>query len=149
MCVSRAPRLSISPDAPWAVGLRKHTSEVNSDHTFGHRTSNGNDTAINISLLSDHILKHSVIDQLKRGTDTKGRVILDCSTSWSASKDAFYVLISRDGVHKGYTMWRLFSKLVFVCAFVVSTAMFSSTTLLQLQPAIIVMALVLCAGIFG
>jgi hypothetical protein len=139
----------MSPDAPWVIGLQKHTSEVNSGPISRHQTSKSNDTATNSSLLSDHSLKRSVIDQLKRRIDTKGRVIMDCSTPWSALKDDFYVIISREGVPKGHTMWRLFLNFVSVCAFVVSTAMFASATLLQLQPAIIVMALVLCAGIFG
>lgn len=74
---------------------------------------------------------------------------MESNAPWSASKDAFYVIISREGVRRGQTILPLFSKLISVTAFIVSTALFASSTLLQIQPAIIVMILVLCGGIFG
>jgi hypothetical protein len=104
---------------------------------------------VNISLLADHRPRRSVIDSLKKGYNTQGRVIMDRSVPWSASQDAFYVIISREGVRKGHTVLRLISKLVSVTSYIVSTTLFASSTLLQFQPAIIVMAMVLCAGIFG
>lgn len=74
---------------------------------------------------------------------------MDPREPWSASKDTFYVIISREGVGRRYKFLRLMSKLVSVATFVGSTSLFASSTLLQIQPAIIVMTLVLCAGIFG
>ncbi|KAF2026293.1 hypothetical protein EK21DRAFT_74485 [Setomelanomma holmii] len=101
------------------------------------------------SLLSDQTTAQPVIDALKKGYNTESRVIMEHNVPWSASKDAFYVIISRGGVRRGHTILRLVSKSVSVAAFVVSTALFASSTLLQFQPAILVMALVLSAGIFG
>jgi predicted transporter len=89
------------------------------------------------------------IDELKKGYDTHGRVIMDRSVPWCASKNAFCVILSRACVRKGHTVLRLVSKSVSVIAYVVFNALFASSTLLQLQPANIVMKLVLFAGIFG
>lgn len=149
MRVSRAPQLQISQDAPWVISREHSPHDSMSEQQQSSYTSKSNDSTVNVSLLSDHAPRYSIIDELKKGYNTHGRVIMNHSVPWTASKDAFYVILSRAGVRKGHTVLRLVSKFVSVTAYVVSTALFAGSTLLQLQPALIVMALVLCAGIFG
>ncbi|CAI6286853.1 unnamed protein product [Periconia digitata] len=147
MRISRAPQLRIASDAPWVI-----TPDLQSEPESTSEPSSGTDKGkphVAISLLADPSLKRSVIYSLKKGFNTEGKVIMDRNMPYSASKDAFYVIISREGVRKGRTLLRLFSKLVSVTAYIMSTALFASSTLLHLQPAILVMALVLCAAIFG
>jgi len=146
MRISRAPQLRIASDAPWVIAPDQSTIESSSEPLYDPGASK---THVNSSLLMDYTPNRFVIDSLKKGYNTEGRVMMDRNAPWSASKDAFYVIISREGVRKGRTVLRLFSKLVSVTVYIVSTALFACSTLLHLQPAILVMALVLCAAIFG
>lgn len=90
-----------------------------------------------------------VLNRLKKGYNTVGRVIMDPKNPWSASKYPFYVIISREGVLGQHTAFRLISKLVSVGAFTFSTALFASSALVTILVATVVMVLVLVAGIFG
>lgn len=147
MRISRAPRVRISPDAPWVIS-REKDSPRSSTTSLHIDSTNGHNTATN-DFVTGHDLSLSVIDALQAGFNTEGRVFLDRAGPWPASKDAFYVIISRSGVRKGQTMLRLLSKLLSVTAFIISTALFASSTLLQIQIAIVVMILVMSGGIFG
>ncbi len=74
---------------------------------------------------------------------------MDQNNPWAASKDPFYVIISREGVDVRKTVLRLVSKLFSVAAFTFSTALFASSTLVTISFATIAMAMILSAGIFG
>ncbi|OAL47923.1 hypothetical protein IQ07DRAFT_108064 [Pyrenochaeta sp. DS3sAY3a] len=150
MRISRAPRVRISPDAPWVISREKDTPRSSTEQISPLHidSTNDNNTSTN-DLVTGPAPSLSVIDALQAGFNTEGRVLLDGTEPWSASKDAFYVIISRSGVRKGQTMLRLLSKLLSVTAFIISTALFASSTLLQIQVAIVVMILVMSGGIFG
>ncbi|KAF2105168.1 hypothetical protein BDV96DRAFT_535432 [Lophiotrema nucula] len=132
--VSRAPQLRISPDAPSVIPVNESSNQASQQS----------------ALLSDwRKHKPDVIDGLNEGYNTVGQVIMDPNAPWSASKDPFYVMISCGGVRKYQTMLRLFSKLFSVGTFTFSTALFASSSLVQITIATVVMTLILGAGVLG
>lgn len=137
MRVSRAPRLRISSDAPWVISPELPAAESPSEDMEHINMSTKHDNGVTNFLLAGHTTSLSVIGALKKGINTEGQVIMDRNDPWSASKDAFYVIISREGVRRYHSILRLISKLVSVAAFIISTVLFASSTLLQVQPAII------------
>lgn len=74
---------------------------------------------------------------------------MDQEAPWSSAADAFYVLLSVQGVSSAHAFLRVFSKLISIGAFAVGTALFASSTLVTIIVALITATLILCAGIFG
>jgi hypothetical protein len=90
-----------------------------------------------------------ILTGLERGYNTVGRVVMDPSKPWSASNDAFYVLLSIKGVTNSHAIFRVFTKFFSIGVFAIGTALFASSTLVTILGSVITASLILCAGIFG
>lgn len=169
--VSRAPKIEISDDAPWVISELPQKNETPiSDPTSSQmaKSSSGADdifiTAEKLSRPTAEVLEvpsqlptrlpliqdtTDILTGLERGYNTIGRIILDSSRPWSASNDAFYVIISIKGISNAHAFLRIFSKFASVGVFSVGTSMFASSTLVTILAAVVTATLILCAGIFG
>jgi hypothetical protein len=90
-----------------------------------------------------------ILTRLENGIRTIGGIVIDRRKSWSASKDAFYVILSVQKVSYSHALLRICSKLISIAVFAIGTGLFASSTLVTSLIAIVTTTLILCAGIFG
>jgi hypothetical protein len=152
MRISRAPKLRISTNAPWICTPERDNRVIelsNMSQASSPDLGRTDSTAATSSLLLPPSSASSVIENLKKGYNTTGHIIMNSNTPCPAPKNAFYVIISQEGTTPTTTALRLFAKTMSVAAFTMSTALFASSTLVTIRPAVIIMTTILASGIFG
>ncbi|KAH8796380.1 hypothetical protein BGZ57DRAFT_998130 [Hyaloscypha finlandica] len=175
--VSRAPRIEIDEGAPWAIEppqenyapptvsspLVGKPLNYSGDEDIGVTTTERITTFATSSRTSSYNIERKplpsqlspdyqpvdILEGLEKGYNTVGRIVLDRTKPWSASNDAFYVLLSVKGVSHAHAIFRVFSKFISICVFATGTCLFASSTLVTILASLVTAALILCAGIFG
>ncbi|KAI9765619.1 MAG: hypothetical protein M1839_005413 [Geoglossum umbratile] len=168
--ISKAPDVRISEDAPIVAHCAgkdmkgknsishptiTHTLppidiSPHSDNQFTETKSSAyatvTDTTVSSTLSST---PRAILSNLEAGYNTTGRVIIDRSKPWSASRVPFYVIISLEGISHPHATFRVISKAISVGVYAAGTATFASATLITISVALTVLCLVLGAGVFG
>lgn len=177
--VSRAPKVEISPDAPWAVPEPipqipdiRHQSDIQPSNSKGpsvfsdeiayrgHELTPSNHSGRSADFNTVYPSRYSalpqqpfghgeVLSRLRKGYNTFGKIVMDPTVGWSAANDAFYVIISVRGVSNPHAFLRVLSKILSIGVYTVGTAMFASSTLATILVAVVVASLVIVAGVFG
>ncbi|KAH0556910.1 hypothetical protein GP486_005299 [Trichoglossum hirsutum] len=162
--ISKAPKnIHISEDAPVVAScITKATKTTDSTkRPIVTTTPNPNfadpnplspdtvaKTAISTPLLVSQ--PHSdLLINLKAGYNTTGRVVMDPNKPWSASRAAFYVIISVEGISTPHAILRVISKAISVGVFAAGTATFASATFISVSVALTMLCMVLGVGVFG
>lgn len=159
--VSRAPKVEISPDAPWSIPEieMRHRTDIQPSSSKGPSTSS-EEVAFHPQQLTPRGSQYSAVSQqlfgrgeilrnLEKGYNTFGRVLIKPDQPWSAANNAFYVIISVRGITTPHAFLRVLSKLVSIGAYTAGTGIFASSTLATIPVAVVVACLVLIAGVFG
>lgn len=142
MRISRAPKVHISPDAPWVITPDEEDADMETANKTGA-------TATTSRPENRPTPGVPVLEGLKKGYNTVGQLVMDPNEPWSASKEPFCVIISRESVFGGQPLFRLIAKLISVGTFTFSTALFASSTLVTILIATVVMITVLASAILG
>jgi hypothetical protein len=126
-----------------------HVDPFNIASSTGAHSSHYSQTSENPTRSPSIRQAADILTGLERGYNTVGRVVMDPSKPWSASNDAFYVLLSVKGVSHAHAIFRVFTKFFSIAVFAIGTALFASSTLVTILVAVITASLIICAGIFG
>lgn len=173
--VSRAPNVQISEDAPWVIsepleenpkpeiapsptpGLSKSPTaitEIQPVTSSGSSKSQDDDDekddglfrAPNTRLPPE---KSAILDDLEKGYDTRGRILIDPHTPWACADDVFYVMLSVRGISHTHALLRIMSKLFSIAVYAVGTALFATTSLVTIMIAVTTAIMVVVSGVFG
>ena len=169
--VWRASKVTIDPDSPWVVRASSNEDDLGAAIATSGTTSptplrssiprkpvfNEHSAFLNPSepVSPDMRSRNSYYDYseiltaLEHGYNTVGNVYMSPSAPRSAANDAFYVLISIQGVSHAHAVLRVFSKMVSIGVFAVSTSLFASATLITIIIAVVTAVLILGASVFG
>lgn len=174
--ISRAPKLTISDDAPYVTSrLQRYPQQEQQQRhrpfsivhgtkqdpyslstETGPNSSSADSITSTIRTFEDvppvkHTSSHHdthALDALEAGFNTKGCVV-SRSETWSASRVPFYAIISLEGVSSSHAALRIVSKALTVGVFAAGTAIFASAQLISISVAVTALALILGAGVFG
>ena len=90
-----------------------------------------------------------VLATLKAGFNATSVVHISNEKPFTKRNSCFYVVISQEGVEATHATFRVLSKACNVAVFAFGTTLFASATLVSVSVALMVLALVLSAGVWG
>lgn len=154
--ISRAPKVLISEDAPL---VKRSSSLIAASTSLPYQIpshemmskSSAVDRCEEAPFMQRVPTTASIglLDALESGYNCKGQIGRNEKEPWSASRVAFYAIISLESVSPPHAILRVVSKAISVGVFAAGTAIFASAQIIGISVALTSLCLVLAAGVFG